>query len=869
MKQHHPPRLAEKIFSWYCGLAKIEDLQGDTEEIFYHNLKTKSPLRAKLIYCKQVTSLIFSYAIRKRKKDARYGVYSSHSFHFAMLRNYIKIAVRNIYRHKYFSLINVIGLSIGMSVSLLLISLLAYVKSYDDFHLNKNHIYTISSHYKEGVEEYDLSSSPIVLADKIKNEFAGAEQLVRINSSFNGKVVLKNENIPLRGYYADPGFLSLFTFHLLEGNPSLVLSQANSIVLTETAAIKLFGRTDVVGKIVEMEDAGSFQVTGLLKDYSKNSHLKFEALVSYSSLPVSTSSAEDQWTNYRNQYIYVYLPDAQAENKMQDYLNRVAEKTYTTFPTKVTFVVRPLNGLVTKDLRNAIGPKWEASGFWVFGLIALLILLPACFNYTNISIARALKRSKEIGLRKTMGGQKDQIFIQFLMETIIITLISLVGALLLFLVGRSEFQSMLVDAASTDLSLNVKNVALFVVFALLTGTIAGILPAFYFARLNPIQALKSQVQGNFFSGMRLRKILTAFQFALTFGFILCLVVFGRQYRYSLHYDFGFHKENILNVALKHSNAQIAKTEFSKIASVQAVSLSSGRLGLGAPTTRVRHTDSTDSSEVAQLFIDDQFIPNFGLKLIAGSNFQNENFAEEQSIIVNEQFLKAFKVKHAQDVIGQTYSVDGKELKVIGVLNDFHFSSLMVPIKPFFFRTNPAEYQIANLKIVSDDAYGSVTAIENAWKGMGQDEKMEARFFDDEIDEAYDFYETLLKIVGFLGLLALSISLLGLLGMVVYTSENRTKEVGIRKVMGASNFSITVLLSREYIKMMLIASAIAIPITIAGLEFTLPNIQHYYTSVNAWDVLLSLFILLAMGLATLSSQTLKTASTNPADTLKQE
>jgi len=194
---------------------------------------------------------------------------------------------------------------------------------------------------------------------------------------------------------------------------------------------------------------------------------------------------------------------------------------------------------------------------------------------------------------------------------------------------------------------------------------------------------------------------------------------------------------------------------------------------------------------------------------------------------------------------------------------------MVPVKPFFFRTNPGEYQVASLKIISDDTYGSITAIENVWKGIGQDEKMEARFFDDEINDAYDFYETLLKIVGFLGLLAISISLLGLLGMVVYTSENRAKEAGIRKVMGASNFSITVLLSKEYIKMMLWASVVAIPITITGLELTLPNIQHYYTSVNIWDVMLSLLILLLMGLATLSSQTFKTASANPADTLKQE
>ncbi|HEY5823975.1 MAG TPA: ABC transporter permease, partial [Cyclobacteriaceae bacterium] len=550
MKNSNPPRLAEMLFDWFCGHAKVEDLKGDIDELFQKNAKAKSVAYARRKYWKQVISLITSYAIKKRKKDAQFGVYSSSSFNHFMIKNYLKIAVRNIYRHKYFSLINVAGLSIGMSVSLLLISLLAYVNSYDDFHENKETIYSVSSHTREGVEENDRASSPTLLADKAKNEFASAEEIVRINSSFNGEVVLKNENIPLRGYYTDPEFLSLFTFELLEGNSSLVLKEANSIVLTESAANKLFATTDVVGKIVEMKDLGSFQVTGLLKDHPKNSHLRFEALVSYNSLPIVSSSLEDQWTNYRNQYVYVSLRDKEAVNNMQSYLNKLAVNVYSSYPVKASFELQELNGLVKKDLQNAPGPKWEASGFWIFGLISLLILLPACFNYTNISIARALKRSKEIGLRKTMGGLKNQIFFQFLMETIIITLVSLIGALFLFIMARAEFQSMLVDASATDLSLTVKNVSLFILFALLTGTIAGLSPAIYFSRLNPIQALKNQSQSKVFSGMGLRKILTTFQFALTFGFILCLVVFGRQYRHSLNYDFGFHKENILNVDLQ-------------------------------------------------------------------------------------------------------------------------------------------------------------------------------------------------------------------------------------------------------------------------------------------------------------------------------
>ncbi len=275
------------------------------------------------------------------------------------------------------------------------------------------------------------------------------------------------------------------------------------------------------------------------------------------------------------------------------------------------------------------------------------------------------------------------------------------------------------------------------------------------------------------------------------------------------------------------------------------------MGLGTPVTIVHHAETNDSTEVAQLFVDDQFIQNFGLKYLSGG-----------------KFLKSFKIS-SENAIGQTYKVDGQELKVIGVLKNFHFASLLVPIEPFFFRSNSKEYKMANLKIVSDDTHESVTTIEKVWRTIGQDQKFDARFFDDEIDEAYSFYETLLKIVGFLGLLALSISLLGLLGMVVYTSENRTKEVGIRKVMGASIWNITYLLSKEYLRLMILASLLILPLAILFMDKLLASQQYYSITLSAWDIVVSVIILMAFGLSTIASQTVKTASINPADTLRCE
>jgi putative ABC transport system permease protein len=519
------------------------------------------------------------------------------------------------------------------------------------------------------------------------------------------------------------------------------------------------------------------------------------------------------------------------------------------------------------DYRMGIGPKWEASGMIVFGVISLLILLPACFNYTNISIARALKRAKEIGLRKTMGGQKNQIFFQFIIETVVITLVSLVGAILIFFLIRPEFQNSLVASTSLDLSLTPRMLLYFLLFALGTGVLAGIFPALYFGGLNPIQALKNKAHTGS-SGMRVRKVLTVFQFALSFGFILSLVVFSRLYQYSINFDFGFDKENIVDVHLQGMKAELVKTEFSALASVQSVAMSSELMGLSYSKTWVKNADK-DSAEVSQLFVDRNYLSMFNLTLLAGINFPEETWQRERFIIINEEFLKHYKIETPGEAIGRTYLVDGNELEVLGVVKNFHFASLRYPIDKFFFRINPEHFAYAHLKVHSSDAYSMFTEFENHWKNLNPEQKLEADFFEEELNDGYSNYIVMIKIVGFLGLLAITISLLGMLGMVVYTSETKAKEVSIRKVMGATVYSLALLLSKDYLKLMTWAILFAVPITTTLFYFLLPEIQYYSVSLTPWDVLLSAVILLGLGLATIASQTHKTASTNPADVLKME
>jgi putative ABC transport system permease protein len=786
-----------------------------------------------------------------------------------MLKNYLRVSIRNFAKYKWFSIINTIGLALGMSVSLLLISFYAYVSSFDDFHTKKESIYRIISTLQKGVKRKDLASAPLALASRLQHESAQVKEIVRVRASFRGDVVSSQLNIPIEGLYADANFFSVFDFNMIQGNSLTALSKPRSIVLTELAAKKLSASGDLLGKSIEIDGLGSFEVTGIIQS-EKRTHLLFEVLVSLSTLPSTLTGDESntgEWTAYNDQYLYVLTDPVSGSAGIQQSLDRIANDVYSrSGEGKAAFRLQSLGDITPgPDLDNALGADTDYTLIVVFATICLLILIPACFNYANISIARALKRSKEVGLRKTMGGVNTQIFFQFITETVIITLISLIGAVMIFMLIRPEFEDMM-PGSWLDLSLTWEMIVMFLMFAMAVGFLTGIFPALYFARLNPIQALRSQTNSKGISRMQLRKMVSIFQFALSFCFIVSLIIFGRQYRYTLNFDYGFNTENILNVELQGVDPTIFQSEFSRLAEVHDISMSSGVLGLSYSSTQVRQQTSDDSLKVDQLFVDPNYLNNVGLELLAGRNFPD---LAGQHILVNEEFLRVWQITNPFDAIGKTFVVDGKPLEIIGVLKNFHYASILSPIKSFLLRTDPSQYKYANVRVASSDIHSTMASMEKVWHQLNDSRKFEARFFDDEMEELYHFYRALLKMLGYLGVLAVSISLLGLLGMVVYTTETRTKEVGIRKVFGATETSITYLLSKDFLKLMLWAVAFAIPASFFLFDDLLSTIQYYRVSLNVWDILTSLIAFLLIGITAIASQTWRAAGKNPIEILRYE
>ena len=862
----HLPRLAHRLFNWYCGNARVDDLHGDMEEVFHRNVVAVGHRKASIIYWRQVLSLIFSYAIRKRKKNSSHHHLSSPN-PFDMLGNYLKVGMRSLLRHRYFTILNMVGLAIGMSISLLIITLFVTVTDYDEFHTNKKNIYRVLTYTNNGDE---LASAPAPLGERLKEEFPGIKDVIQIDRSLYSDEPLPKQNMPMFGFYADPSFLSTFTFPLLEGDAKTALSDPHSVVLTEYLAKKIFGDNEPMGRQIMLE-SGTHVVTGIMKDSPANTHLSFQAIAPYSTISKDQSNVplSESWSKFSNHYVYLLLEEGQERSKLQEYLDKVAVDVYKSNPDfKATFHLQALGEITPgPELDNSIGAQWSYVSFMIAGGIGLLILLPACFNYTNISIARALKRSKEIGLRKTMGGLRGQIFAQFIAETVIVTVVSLIGACAIFFLIRSEFQSLMVYASSLDMSLTLERFLYFLAFAVITGFMAGFFPAMYFSRLNPVDAIKNNMSSKGLSGMKLRKSIIVFQFALCLFFILSLVIFNKQYRYAMNFDLGFNEENMLDIDLYQVKPEIVTNEFSKLPFVQKVSMSSGVMGHGVPMSWTSLEGSKDSIEVFYMFVDGNFIENMDVKLLAGKTFENGQTGET-SVIINETMMKRFSFAGPSEAIGQNVRVDSLSLKIIGVIKDFHFWQLHAPPGNFFFRSNPEKFRIANVKVASDDVQGALEEMEKVWHKMSNGGTFTAKFLSDETAGAFDNYKTLLKIFGFLGILAVSISCLGLLGMVVYTAESKTKEVGIRKVMGATRWNLAFLLSKDFLKLMLIASLFALPITLL-LNMTLRGLDHYRVAITFLDIFLGLVIMFTLGLVTMASQTWRTASINPAETLKYE
>lgn len=878
MKDHHnvrPPRWATRFLQWYCKRELLEDLEGDLHEYFERNVVTKGTAKAKLIYIVDVFKFLRLYTIRKPE-------FVNLLINWIMLGSYIKTSGRTIVRNKLFSTINIVGLAISMSVGLLMIGMLSDIFSYDKFHANHKRIYRLLSHY-EYLDQKDgnyLATTSLKAGKQIAETFAVPVEVAIFTNDFRGDMKVGEKTIPLSGYWSNPAFFKVFSFELLQGNPITALKDPYSVVLTEKSAMKLFGDEPALGKILILNNDKQYTVTGILKDPPQFSHVRFDMLGSLATHELLTKDDKSAmaWDNVWGTWVYLLMPPDADMKALKTSLEELSKREDPSVKnTHIELALQPMDEIMLgTNLGNQIGPTMGRSNLYIFGGLAFVVILSAGFNYTNLSIARSLKRTREVGIRKVIGALKRDVIGQFVVEAVIIALCAVAIAIVLFVLLKPYFLGIEPSIQRIFfLNLSPKLFLYFVAFAIVVGIVAGFFPALFFSRINAVQVLKNSSNSKFFRKLTMRKVLIVFQYCISIVFITATIIGYKQYKHFVTFDLGFKTDNILNIALQGNKAELLEKELSELPEVTGISQSMMVTSVGNywGTQMKYYANPNDSASIYYNTVDENYIPLHEHKLLAGRNFTAKADSSESEVIVNQAVLKRFNIADQipSKALGEIVKVDDKDLRIVGVMKDFHYgrangrnSRVEVVLR---YSRNDA--RLLNVKVETNDILATHAKIEAIWKKIDPIHPMEAKFYNEQIEEAFAGLKASVKVAGFLTFLAICIASLGLLGMVVFTTETRLKEISIRKVMGASEVRLLYLLGKGFFMLLAIAALISIPATILFFEkIAFPELANH-APLAIGEMLLGVLAVIVVALVMIGSQTIKVARANPAEVLKNE
>lgn len=806
-----------------------------------------------------------------------------------MFQNYLKAAFRSLLRHRFFSAINIFGLAVAMALSMVIIMLVADQMTYDRYNTKRDRIYRVNcipqGSNGESYNEYATTTLP--LRQELIDNYTGVEKVVRIMRGF-GNLWLEmeqNVNIPIAGYYADPEVLEMFEYELEYGDSHTALVEPYSVVLAKKAAKKLFKQENPIGEVFKVGEEGPYKVTGVLKESKKKSHIPFEALASISSVKSLEAQNKrgkdlDNWYNYTAGWVYVMLEKGKLSNDIAPVLTKIEQKHFATLPKpdtqqKVKYKLQPLMNITPGPfINNMIGPFLPWVFVYFFIGLAAVVMLTSCFNFTNLSIARSLTRAREIGVRKVTGAMRSQVFVQFLSESVMVALLAL-GLALVMLVAMKPLMLKLSLARMLrwDLEANYVVYAVFFVFAIVVGILAGIFPAVVLSSFQPVKVLKRVSSMKLFSGMRLRKTLLVTQFTFSLLFILSAIVVFNQLQFFLRADHGFNMEKKIVVGANGTSASLLKTELLKYNNIENVSAVSHVLAAGS-TYGERYKKSIEDKEWTDLSYystDEDYLKNLEVPMVAGRYFNDADGASNKNLIVlNEKAVESFHFDSPLDAIGQEIIIqkDSSRKQIIGVVKNYNHQMIMDKMGPMALIHNPEEYQLLQVKY-SGTYEEAGKSVETAWAKVNPSLKVDYKDFFGEVHKLYDIlFGDLVGLLGVISFLAITISCLGLLGMATYSTETRLKEISIRKVLGSSNGSLVYLLSKGFVSILLIAIVLAVPAAYFINNLWLEQLA-YHVSVDLWTILVGVLALIIFSGLTIGSQTIRATFVNPVDNLKGE
>jgi len=868
--KNFPPTVFIRFFRWYCNPRLVHYIEGDLIEVYQKRLKKMSKRKADLKFAIDVLLLLRPRIIRRPEgfqNINRYGMY----------KNYFKIAFRVFSREKLYTLINVSGLALGFTCCLMIYLVISDELSYDKSHQDADRIYRISAAYMRQGQWEPYGSNAWRTAELIRNNYTEIEQLVRfmpddgVLMEYGDKRILED-----RVAFADDNFFKVFSFQLVQGNPAEALKGTNKVIVSESIAVKYFGDENPIGKVFKAYDGTvDLQVSAVMRDMPSNSHFHFDFLISGETLRQVASEALFKNVGWDSQFVYVKLvpgaDPAAIEATFPDFINKNLD-----FWKSTTFKLF-MQPLLSIHLQSNIGRELEANGslnrVYTFSVIAVFILVIGCVNYMNLTTARSLRRSKEVGMRKVLGAKRPDLLGQFLTESLLTSAIAVLLALSFSFLLLPELNAF----TGKEISLNVlfsQKILVTLFFSMLgIGLVSGLYPALVLSSFRPLNSMKGN--GSIVkSGFLLRKGLVLIQFVISIGLIAASAIVFEQWNFMRHKSLGINKDMILSVPLQTMDRRQVGALTSELLdnrSITKAGLSNMRMpGWIGNSTGYKAEDVDSDEEVNKSMkivrIDYDFFSTIEAQMIDGRNFSRDFRADStSSIILNESAVAQLGWK---DPIGKWMELNDRRYTVVGLVKDFHFESLHRKIPPTIFLFSSRSLNWLYLKVDHENVQATIDQVRKVYSKFVVNRDFTFTFLNDDIERQYEAEQKFTKVFTIFTGLAIVIACLGTFGLISFSAERKSKEIGIRKVLGASVGNVSFLLIREFIILLLIASAIAWPLTWYFLNGWIKEFI-YRTSIGVMPFVLATVLAALIVTATTGFRALKAAMANPVDSLRDE
>ncbi|MFC1724974.1 ABC transporter permease [candidate division KSB1 bacterium] len=857
-----PPKIARRILSITNRNKNRLIILGDFEEFYNEIYRDSGALKANIWYWKQ--------ALKSVPVFLKTTIYWS----FIMFMNYLKITFRNFKSQKGYSFINIAGFAVGIACSILILLWIYDELNYDSYHENADRICRVGFAMARGDNLVYYAKAPFIAAKTFSDELPEIESYTRI-LVVTGQLSYQDKKFDnLNNLYAEPAFFEMFSYNFINGNAASALYNPGSVVLTEETAFKIFGKADPVGKIVKLNQDKDFVVTGVIKNVPVNSHFHFDFVVPIDSRFDSYGSEFTHWRDITG-WSYVLLEKGadikEVEKKIPAIVKQQVGEDY-----REEFFFQKLTDIHLKsNLRTEIETNGDITYVYLFSVTALLILIIACINFMNLSTARSAVRMKEVGLRKVLGANRRNLIRQFLGESIILTTMGILFAVIIVIISLPVFNEITKKEFNLSTFINSGFLLKLLCLLLFTGIISGSYPAFYLSSFKPAEVLRARFS-KFRSRSFVRNILAVSQFVITLVLITCTFIMIKQINYMKNKDLGFEKENIIVLRIRGqniiSNQEAFKNELKKNPAVLEASYSSGVPGKRRLLYAViKETDTQKPYPFYVIFTDPDFLKTFKFNILYGRDFSKDfSMDVSNAYVVNETAAKQLGFGN-QETIGKRIMIGVSYIgfgPIVGVIKDFNFEPLKKDINPLVICPFKMENIYLSLKIDEQNTSGVISFLENKWKEFEPNFPFDYFFVDENFNSFYMNEERTQKILNYFSVFAVFISCLGLFGLASFTVERRTKEIGIRKVLGAKIPAILLMLLKKYIAIVVISTIIAAPGAFFAMKKWLENFA-FKTNIGIFEFILSAAVVLLIVLSTVSYQAFKAASANPVKSLRNE